>query len=66
MLKFSQWDVMQLHVRQASRALARHKEKLIFNMISNAGIVVLITLTQQLQKLDVQADVVLLVLVTDQ
>lgn len=40
MLKFSQWDVMQLHVRQASRALARHKEKLIFNMISNAGIVV--------------------------
>ena len=40
MLKFSQWDVMGLHVRQASRALARHKEKLIFNLINNAGVVV--------------------------
>ena len=40
MLKFSQWDVIGLHVRQASRALARHKERLIFNMINDSGVVV--------------------------
>ena len=40
MMKYSQWDVIGLHVRQASRALARHKERLIFNMLNAAGVVV--------------------------
>ncbi len=40
MLKFSQWDVMGLHVRQASKALARHKERQIFNMINASGVVI--------------------------
>jgi hypothetical protein len=40
MLKFSQWDVMGLHVRQASKALARHKERQIFNMLNAAGVVI--------------------------
>ena len=40
MINQSQWDVIGLHVRQASRALARHKEKLIFNMLNAAGVVI--------------------------
>lgn len=37
MLKQSQFDVMNMHLRQAGRALARHKEKKIFNYISAMG-----------------------------
>jgi hypothetical protein len=37
MLKQSQFDVMNMHLRAAGRALARHKEKKIFNFISAMG-----------------------------
>ena len=40
MIKYSQWDVIALHLRQAGRAMARHKEKKIFDMLMNAGVVV--------------------------
>ncbi len=40
MLKYSQWDVIGMHLRAAGRAMARHKEKKIFNMINNMGVVV--------------------------
>ena len=40
MLRYSQYDVMSMHIRAAGRALARHKETKIFNMINNEGIVV--------------------------
>lgn len=40
MLRYSQWDVMNMHLRAAGRALARHKEKKIFNMFNNLGVVV--------------------------
>lgn len=40
MIKYSQWDVIGLHVRQAARALARNKERLIFNMVNSTGVVV--------------------------
>lgn len=40
MLRYSQWDVVNMHLRAAGRALARHKEKKIFNMINNMGVVV--------------------------
>ena len=40
MIRYSQWDVLSMHVRQAGRALARHKEKKIFNMLNNTGVVV--------------------------
>lgn len=40
MLKYSQWDVIGMHLRACGRALARHKEKKIFNMINNMGVVV--------------------------
>lgn len=37
MLRYSQYDVMSMHIRAAGRALARHKETKIFNMIKNEG-----------------------------
>lgn len=40
MIKYSQWDIFGMHLRQGARALARHKEKKIFNMINNLGVVV--------------------------
>jgi hypothetical protein len=40
MLRYSQYDVMSMHIRAAGRALARHKETKIFNMINNEGTVV--------------------------
>jgi len=39
MLRYSQYDVMSMHIRAAGRALARHKETKIFNMINNEGVV---------------------------
>lgn len=38
MIRYSQWDVISMHVRQAGRALARHKERKIFNMLNNVGV----------------------------
>lgn len=40
MIKYSQWDVIGMHLRQAGKALARHKEKKIFNMLNEMGVVV--------------------------
>ena len=40
MIKYSQWDIFGMHLRQGARALARHKEKKIFNMLNNMGVVV--------------------------
>ena len=40
MLRYSQYDVMSMHIRAAGRALARHKETKIFNMINNEGVTV--------------------------
>lgn len=40
MIKYSQWDVIGLHLRQAGRALARHKERKIFDMFNAMGVVV--------------------------
>ena len=37
MLRYSQYDVMSMHIKAAGRALARHKETKIFNMINNLG-----------------------------
>jgi len=37
MLRYSQYDVMSMHIRAAGRALARHKETKIFNMINSSG-----------------------------
>lgn len=40
MLRYSQFDVIGMHLRAAGRALARHKEKKIFNMIRTLGVTV--------------------------
>ena len=40
MIKYSQWDVVAMHVRQAGYLLARWKEKKIFDLLSNSGYVV--------------------------
>lgn len=40
MLKYSQWDLINLHIRQAGYAMARHKEQKIFNMLNNVGTLV--------------------------
>jgi hypothetical protein len=40
MIKYSQWDVIGLHLRAAGRALARHKERKIFDMLNAMGVVV--------------------------
>ena len=39
MLRYSQYDIMNMHIRAAGRALARHKETKIFNMVNNQGTV---------------------------
>ena len=39
MVRYSQYDVIGMHLRAAGRALARHKEHKIFSMISNLGVV---------------------------
>ena len=39
-IKFSQWDVVGMHVEAAGRALARHKEQKIFREFSRHGHVV--------------------------
>jgi len=40
MIKYSQYDVIGMHLRAAGRALARHKEQKIFNMIRKEGVTV--------------------------
>lgn len=40
MLARSQFDIMGMHLRAAGRALARHKEEKIFNMIRGLGVTV--------------------------
>ena len=37
MIRYSMFDVMALHLRAAARAMVRHKEEKIFNMITNQG-----------------------------
>lgn len=38
-IRYSQYDVVGMHLRAAGRALARHKEQKIFNMIRSLGVV---------------------------
>jgi len=38
MIRYSQFDVIGMHLRAAGRALARHKEQKIFNMIRSMGV----------------------------
>lgn len=40
MIRYSQFDVIGMHLRAAGRALARHREQKIFNMIRSLGVVV--------------------------
>lgn len=40
MVRYSQFDVIGMHLRAAGRALARHKEQKIFNMIRRMGVAV--------------------------
>lgn len=40
MLKQSQWDIIGHHLKKLGQVMARDKEKNIFNMINNAGVVV--------------------------
>jgi len=40
MIRYSQFDVVNMHLRAAGRALARHKEKKIFDYIRSMGVVV--------------------------
>ena len=40
MVRYSQFDVIGMHLRAAGRALARHKEVKIFNLIRRMGVVV--------------------------
>ena len=40
MIRYSQFDVLGMHLRAAGRALARHKEVKIFNMIKALGVTV--------------------------
>lgn len=37
MIRYSQWDVIGMHLRAAGRAMARHKETKIFNYIRSLG-----------------------------
>lgn len=39
MIRYSQFDVIGMHLRAAGRALARHKEQKIFNYIKSMGVV---------------------------
>ena len=38
MIRYSQFDVIGMHLREAGRALARHKEVKIFNYINSMGV----------------------------
>lgn len=40
MVRYSQFDVIGMHLRAAGRALARHKETKIFNLIRNEGVTI--------------------------
>ena len=40
MIRYSAFDVVSLHLRSAARAMARHKENKIFNLINNEGVAV--------------------------
>ncbi len=40
MIRYSQFDVIGMHLRAAGRALARHKEVKIFNLIRSEGVTV--------------------------
>lgn len=40
MIKWSQFDVMGMMLRKAGQAMARHKEKIIFDMILQSGVTV--------------------------
>lgn len=40
MIKYSQFDVIGMHLRAAGKALARHKEVKIFNLIRSEGVTV--------------------------
>ena len=39
-IRYSQWDVLSMYLRAAGKAMARHKEKKIFNMLNAMGVVV--------------------------
>jgi len=45
MIRYSQFDVIGMHLRAAGRALARHKEQLCFNYIRSMGTTVFDNLT---------------------
>jgi hypothetical protein len=45
MIRYSQFDVINMHLRAAGRALARHKEKKVFNFIKSMGVVCFDNLT---------------------
>jgi hypothetical protein len=51
MIRYSQFDVIGMHLRAAGRALARHKEVKIFNLIRKMGVCVFdnVTPTQSLK-----------------
>jgi hypothetical protein len=40
MIRYSQFDIIGMHLRAAGRALARHKEVKIFNMIRSQGVTI--------------------------
>lgn len=40
MVRYSQWDIISHHIKRAANLLARYKEKSIFNMINDMGVVV--------------------------
>lgn len=40
MIRYSQFDIIGMHLRQAGWALGRHKEEKIFNLIRNEGTIV--------------------------
>ncbi len=40
MIKYSQWDIIGLHLRQAGYAMARNKERKIFDLVNRLGVVV--------------------------
>lgn len=39
-IRYSQWDVITQHIMEAGKALARFKEKTIFQLFNNTGVVV--------------------------
>jgi hypothetical protein len=45
MQRYSQFDIINMHLRAAGRALARHKEQKIFNYIKSMGVTIFDNLT---------------------